>query len=157
MRSAETWFQQYGVSHQNPVNKAIHWVCIPAITWSLLALLQVAPHPFPDVPLAHWATVLVLGSLVFYATLNLRILLVMGLSASALLGVNHGLEAAGAPLGWLAAGVFVLAWIAQFIGHWIEGEKPSFFEDIQFLLVGPAWLWNDLLERVLPRQQPARS
>ena len=36
--------------------------------------------------------------------------------------------------------VFVLAWIGQFIGHLIEGKRPSFFKDLQFLLIGPAWL-----------------
>ncbi len=39
-----------------------------------------------------------------------------------------------------AAVVFVLAWIGQFVGHRIEGRKPSFLEDVKFLLVGPAWL-----------------
>ena len=36
--------------------------------------------------------------------------------------------------------VFIFAWILQFLGHKIEGKKPSFFKDIQFLLIGPAWL-----------------
>lgn len=157
MRSADTWFEQYGESHKNPVNKAIHWVCIPAISWSLLAGLQVVPHPFPEVPLAHWASVLVLGALVFYATLGTRFVIVMGLSALGMLGLNEVLVGAGVPLGPVAAVVFVVAWIAQFVGHWLEGKKPSFFQDLQFLLVGPAWLWNDLLERVAPRGAPARG
>ena len=49
---------------------------------------------------------------------------------------------------WVAAAVFVLAWIGQFIGHAIEGRKPSFLEDVKFLLVGPAWLLHFIYRRV---------
>jgi len=44
------------------------------------------------------------------------------------------------PLWQLALGVFVIAWILQFIGHAVEGKRPSFFTDVRFLLIGPAWL-----------------
>ena len=44
--------------------------------------------------------------------------------------------------------VFILAWIGQFIGHKIEGKKPSFFEDIQFLLIGPAWLLSFIYKKL---------
>ena len=47
----------------------------------------------------------------------------------------------------VAGGVFVLAWIGQFVGHMIEGRKPSFFEDVKFLLVGPAWLLGFIYRR----------
>ena len=47
----------------------------------------------------------------------------------------------------IAAAVFVVAWIGQFIGHAIEGKKPSFFEDVKFLLVGPAWLLHFVYRR----------
>ena len=42
----------------------------------------------------------------------------------------------------------MLAWIGQFIGHKIEGEKPSFFEDLQFLLIGPAWLLGAIYQKL---------
>ena len=44
--------------------------------------------------------------------------------------------------------IFVLAWIGQFIGHKIEGEKPSFFEDLQFLLIGPDWLLGAIYQKL---------
>ena len=47
----------------------------------------------------------------------------------------------------VAAAVFIVAWIGQFIGHAIEGRKPSFFEDVKFLLVGPAWLLHFIYRR----------
>lgn len=140
MRTATHWFEAYGESHQNPLNKAIHWVCIPAITWSLLALLQLVPFPVEAGPLGHWGTVFALVAMAFYATLSPTILVGMTLIGGACLALNAWLAAAGAPLFTLAVGVFVISWIAQFYGHHVEGKKPSFFEDLQFLLVGPAWL-----------------
>ncbi|MHB8570343.1 MAG: Mpo1-like protein, partial [Metallibacterium sp.] len=47
----------------------------------------------------------------------------------------------------LAGVVFVLAWIGQFIGHAIEGQRPSFLTDLAYLLIGPAWLVSKLLKR----------
>jgi uncharacterized membrane protein YGL010W len=148
MRSAEAWFDAYGASHQNPLNKAIHWVCIPAITWSLLALMQGIPFPVDAGPFAHWGTVFAVVAMVFYASLSPTILLGMTLMGGACLWLNAALLAAGAPLYAIAIAVFVISWVAQFIGHYIEGEKPSFFEDLQFLLVGPAWLLQFAYGRV---------
>ena len=48
----------------------------------------------------------------------------------------------------VAFGIFVIAWIGQFIGHKIEGKKPSFLEDLQFLMVGPAWLLSFIYKKV---------
>ena len=156
MRTAQEWFDAYGVSHQNPVNKAIHWVCVPVIVFSTIGLFWAIPHDFlPGVgmagalePYINLGTVLVLGSLIFYFRLGLTIGLGMfAWSALALWG-NALVEAnAPYPLWQVSAVVFVLAWVGQFIGHKIEGVKPSFFEDIQFLLVGPAWLLHFIYRR----------
>ncbi len=142
---------EYGESHQNPVNKGLHWVCVPAIVLSLLALLWAIPVPavFEQWPLVNWATLMVLATLIFYVRLGLPF--VVGMLALAalcfwliILYENH----APWPL-WLAAlVVFVVAWIGQFIGHHVEGKKPSFFKDLQFLLVGPAWLMGFVFRRL---------
>ena len=48
----------------------------------------------------------------------------------------------------LSVSIFVIAWIGQFIGHKIEGAKPSFFEDLQYLLIGPAWLLHFIYRKI---------
>ncbi len=57
-----------------------------------------------------------------------------------------------AALMWLAIGVFVVAWIGQFVGHKIEGSKPSFLTDLAYLLIGPAWIVAKIMRRagILP-------
>ena len=128
----------------------IHWVCVPLIAFSLIALL----HALPTGPLAtfapwfDWAMVLVFSALVFYLRLSLSIAIGMLVLAGIAMAIilNWG-DVMPWPLWPIAIGIFVFAWIAQFIGHRIEGEKPSFLEDIQFLLVGPAWLLSKIYRK----------
>jgi uncharacterized membrane protein YGL010W len=148
MRTAEQWFELYGESHQNATNKLIHWVCIPVILLSTLGLIQAIPFPVDLGPCLHWGTVVAVLGLVFYARLSLTIFVgMLGVSGAAL-AINAGIVATGLPLWAVSAGLFVVAWVAQFVGHKIEGKKPSFFQDLQFLLVGPAWLLQFVYKKV---------
>jgi uncharacterized membrane protein YGL010W len=126
----DEWFNRYGESHQNATNKLVHRICVPLITWSLLAVL------WAWTPVA--ALCLVVIALGFYGYLSMPIALGM-LGVVAVMA--YPLTRMERPT-LLAVGiiVFVLAWIGQFIGHRIEGRKPSFFDDLKFLLIGPAWL-----------------
>ena len=137
VRKIDELFDRYGESHRNPANKAIHWVCVPLITWSLVALL------WSWTPIAAYA--LIALAVAFYAWLSPAIAVGM-LGVSAVL--VYPLTLLGAHALVAAAVVFVLAWIGQFIGHMIEGRKPSFFEDVKFMLVGPAWLLGHVYRRV---------
>ncbi len=147
MRSATEWFDAYGVSHQNTINKAIHWVAIPVIVLSLLGLLQSIPFP-ADIPYLHWGTVVLAAAMVFYAMLSWTVAVGMGLFGIASIAVNQVIVSADLPLLPISLGAFFVAWLFQFIGHKIEGEKPSFFEDLQFLMIGPAWLLQFVYNKV---------
>lgn len=136
-RRVDTLFDRYGQSHRHPRNKAIHWVCVPLITWSLLALLWAWS------PAA--AYVLIGVAMAFYLTLSFPIAIGM-LAVSAVM--IYPLTQLGEATVPVALAVFVVAWIGQFAGHRIEGKRPSFFEDVRYLLVGPAWLLGMLYRRV---------
>ncbi|MDA9952588.1 MAG: DUF962 domain-containing protein [Chitinophagales bacterium] len=145
MKTAQEWFDAYGESHQNGTNKLIHWICIPLIIFSLFGLLMAIPFPESLFGLYFNAAGFVLFlSLVFYLRLSFSLFLGFFIVGSLLLFVNYKLfQAIGMDNGEMALislGIFVLAWIGQFVGHKIEGAKPSFFEDLQFLMIGPAWL-----------------
>ena len=148
MKTASAWFAEYGQSHQNPVNKRIHWVCIPLILVVTLGLFQSIPLPFEAPAWLHGGTLLVLASLVFYFRLSWTLGLGMTLVSMVALGINQAIVSAGLPLLGISVGVFVVAWVFQFIGHRIEGKKPSFFKDVQFLLIGPAWLVHHIYARL---------
>lgn len=136
-RRVDQLLAHYGESHRNPRNERIHFVAIPLIMASLLGLIWAA-HP--------WLAYAFVGaSLVYYARLSVVFLLAMAvLSALALWFVGS----LGALLLPVSVMVFVAAWIAQFIGHKIEGRKPSFFEDLQYLWVGPLFVLARLFERL---------
>jgi uncharacterized membrane protein YGL010W len=135
---------EYGESHQNRINKMIHWLCVPAIVWAVIALLWSIPFPATGQPLPvplNWATLTLLAAQLYYFRLSFRLGLGLLLFNLAMIMLALWVEQSAAwPLWQVALAVFVLAWIGQFIGHLVEGKKPSFFKDIQFLLVGPAWL-----------------
>lgn len=145
MRNLQQWVGEYSESHRNPRNKLIHWICVPLIVWSVTALLWVIPVPIPGTELTHGGVALgvALLALAFYATLSRRLALLMALVFAVNLAVCLLVARWGSPvLLWTAVTVFVLAWIAQFVGHEIEGKKPSFLTDLAFLLIGPAWIAN---------------
>lgn len=154
MGKAQSLFDQYGESHQNGVNKAIHWVCIPAIMFSLFGLLYAIPFPFVETKTFYfnWGALAMLLALAYYLTLSFSLFLGFSLIGFAILFGNQMLyEALGSHDGYHALaslGIFVVAWIGQFIGHGIEGKKPSFLKDLQFLLIGPAWLLHFIYQKV---------
>jgi uncharacterized membrane protein YGL010W len=149
MRSVNDWFASYSADHQNPTNRLIHWICVPAILWSAIAALWVLPVPQSIGRPGFWCALLMVGVLTFYWRLSRPLgaaMIVLFLALA--LSTHFAYEAIGpSRLLWLAIGVFVLAWIGQFVGHIIEGRRPSFFTDLAYLLIGPAWLMGKLLRR----------
>ena len=139
MKTVTEWLDEYSESHQNKTNKVIHWLCVPAILFSIIGILA-------QFSAMLTALILVL-TLVFYARLDL----VLAVAMAALLFVMAWLIVI-LPVGaGFYIGLFVVAWIGQFYGHKVEGKKPSFFKDLQFLLIGPVWCMDAYLSKALPK------
>jgi uncharacterized membrane protein YGL010W len=151
-KSADQWFAEYGESHQDDANELIHWICVPIIFFSVLGLLWSIPVPAAlaaAAPWFKWLYPLLLAALVFYFRLSVP--LAFGLLGFVL--VCCVLLELQARQGWFPVWksslvLFVFAWIGQFIGHKIEGQKPSFFKDVVFLLIGPAWLMHFIYKKL---------
>jgi uncharacterized membrane protein YGL010W len=152
MVTIDQLLDKYGESHLNPINKLIHWVCVPSIVFSLFGVLYALPFPVERGLFTNWAFVFFAVTLVYYLRLSLPIALGLAIICGAMVfGVNAVFNAVGhdaVGLAQVAFGIFVAAWIGQFIGHKIEGQKPSFLEDVQFLMVGPAWLLSFIYKKV---------
>ena len=138
MKTINEWFDEYSESHQNKTNKLIHWVCVPTIYFSIVGIL------------AHFSvlltTLLLVLAFIFYARLDIVLAVAMAVLTSVLAWLIWVL-----PVGYgFYIGLFILAWIGQFYGHKVEGKKPSFFKDLQFLLIGPIWCMDAYLNKVLP-------
>ena len=135
MKSMESWLSEYAVSHTNIINEAIHLICVPLIMFSIYGLVY---------SLSLWfALAFVTITLIFYIRLSIKIsiyMLVVSCIMLFLLSIIPHLLITSLI-------IFAVSWVFQFIGHHIEGKKPSFFKDIQFLLIGPVWVLTSILTK----------
>ena len=151
-KSADQWFAEYGESHQDGTNETIHWICVPVIFYCVLGLVWSLPVPAAlaaAAPWFGWVQPAILAAMFFYFRLS-RPLAFGLLGFIGLCCLLLALQARYCPFPvWKSSLIlFVAAWIGQFIGHQIEGQKPSFFKDVVFLLIGPAWLLHFVYQRL---------
>lgn len=152
MRKIDTFFTEYAQSHQNQTNKNIHWVCVPLIFWSILGFVSLIPSAGFEISKAGFVSYITLIGIavitIFYARLSLKIagymLVVLAFFVLTNAAVTTYLPNYAV---YIYALVFVVSWVFQFIGHKIEGKKPSFLKDLQFLLIGPIWLLHFILQK----------
>ena len=150
MKTAQQWYDEYAVSHQNETNQKIHYICVPAIFFSIVGMIMSIPAGFVQNTLGisnpmvgNWASILMVFLLIFYLRLSFTLFLrMLGFGVLTIIG-NYYLGQY-LPLFLTSLAIFVAAWIGQFYGHHIEGKKPSFIKDLQFLLIGPAWVLEKL-------------
>jgi uncharacterized membrane protein YGL010W len=150
MKTAQEYFDEYAQSHQNETNQLIHYICVPLIFLSVIGLLMSIPTTFLEDniklynPLVeNWAFVIGILLSIFYARLGFWYLVKMLLVIMLSIIINYWI---GNNANLLTASIviFVGAWIGQFYGHKVEGAKPSFLKDIEFLLIGPLWVIEKL-------------
>ena len=142
MRTFDQWMSEYGVSHRNPTNRLIHKICVPLIMLSVVGLFFALPTPaaFDGMaPYLNWSSLFIAACLCFYLTLNFRMFLGMLILTTFMWWISWKLEQAGILIPAMTV-IFVVSWIAQFYGHKVEGRKPSFLQDMVFLLIGPLWV-----------------
>ena len=153
MRKIDLLLSEYGESHQNITNKTIHWICVPLIFFSVIGLIASIPSGLVqsvlgENPYANWATVVLVVAIAYYSTLSITLTIGMTLFALLCLFVTQVISETGTPLWAASLFIFVVAWIGQFYGHKVEGKKPSFLKDLQFLMIGPAWLLHFIYKKI---------
>ncbi|EGR3301735.1 DUF962 domain-containing protein [Vibrio parahaemolyticus] len=142
MRALSDWLEAYGESHQNPINQKIHKVAVPGIYLSVVGLIWSIPQLSILGFQLNWVWFAVIPVWVFYFRLSLSVFMMMLGYTLACISLIWSLEILELPVLHISMLLFGALWILQFIGHKIEGKKPSFFEDLQFLLIGPIWVFR---------------
>ena len=138
MPTLNSYLSLYKDSHQNPLNIKIHFICVPAIMWSLLGFLDTFSILSPPLHLSYLVSLL---GILYYAKMgDVKVFGSMALVTLVMLA-SFGFTPY---LREVSVAVFVLAWLGQFYGHIVEGKKPSFFQDLVFLLIGPVWILKKL-------------
>ncbi|MBB4805153.1 putative membrane protein YGL010W [Chryseobacterium defluvii] len=153
MRKIDLLLAEYGESHRNATNKLIHWICVPLIFWTIVGFISFIPSPhlcasyFGCISLVSIVVIILVT--IFYMRLSFVIGFIM---ICIILLMEHFAYTVNIHFGkraWIVyLGVFVITWILQFVGHKIEGKKPSFLKDLQFLLIGPIWLLSFILTKL---------
>jgi uncharacterized membrane protein YGL010W len=140
MKSLQVWLDSYSQDHQNRKNQLIHKVCVPAIFLAVVGLLHLIPFEFFKVPVGD---IIIAVAMIWYAFLGAKAFAVMFIqlaicrTAVILSIISFGVSTTL----WALIGIFVVAWVGQFYGHHLEGRRPSFLTDLQYLLIGPIWVW----------------
>jgi uncharacterized membrane protein YGL010W len=151
-KTADQWFAEYGESHQNRTNETIHWICVPVIFTCVLGFAWEIPVPeswMTQAPWFNWTLVAMALVMIFYVRLSPALSAGMFFFESVAYALLVMLELyAPWAVGKICVIAFMVAWTGQFIGHVIEGRRPSFFNDIAFLLIGPAWLMSRFYRKV---------
>lgn len=145
MKTLVQHLAQYASYHRNPRNVITHIIGIPIIVISAAALLAKLALTVYGVTLSA-AMALAAASIVFYLRLDIGLGLIM---AALMTGsVVIGTQIAALPTQeWLliSVGSFVVGWIIQFIGHYFEGRKPAFVDDMSGLAIGLLFVTAEVL------------
>jgi len=155
-RPVDVYFDKYQESHNNETNEVIHWICVPLIIFSLLGLVW--SIPFPHIAFlgkyngfVNWASFLIAFSVYYYyrlsPVLSYMMLLLIVIMSWGIVSLEQWQKTGGPAVWVICLVIFVVSWIGQFIGHKIEGKKPSFLDDIKFLLIGPIWLLHFICKK----------
>jgi len=153
MRKIDLLFAEYSESHRNSTNKLIHWICVPLIFWSILGFISLIPSKsigfiyIGEISYVSFAAITLVT--IFYMRLSFIISIIMFILMLIMESFAYGINIRFKENAWIVyLSVFVVTWIFQFLGHKIEGKKPSFLKDLQFLLVGPIWLLSFILKKL---------
>ncbi len=147
MKTFSEWLALYEQDHQHPANKILHKIAVPLIMFSSLAFLWALPAPQWMYGI-KWSFFMMVLSSLFYIKFSLRIAALMYvIMLGQLFLARWLLENLGSFYWGFLAFIFVGAWILQFVGHALEGRKPSFFADPRYLFIGPVWVLLSLMPK----------
>jgi len=145
MKTLQQQLGTYGLYHRSKRNVLTHFFGIPLIVFAVLCLLARIQIPIGSL-LIDGAQLFVFASVVYYLMLSVSLGLIMGALFTLLLLAAQPI-AAMAFWPWLSigVGVFVFGWVLQFIGHYYEGKKPAFVDDLIGLIIGPLYVTVEFL------------
>jgi uncharacterized membrane protein YGL010W len=153
MKKIEQLFTEYGESHKNATNKLIHWICVPLIFWTILGFISYIPTPHVYLNMFGYISIASIVALILVSIFYFRLSFIVGfIMIFVMLIMEYFVSLCNIQFGrksWIVyLSIFIITWILQFVGHKIEGKKPSFLKDLKFLLVGPIWLLGFILRKV---------
>ena len=162
MRTATELLAQYASYHRDRRNIVSHFVGVPLIVFAIGVLLAHPSIAAGGLALTPAWILFALAAAWYVTRGNAALGIVTSAAVAALLWLGQRVADASVAV-WLAcgAGVFAVGWLIQFVGHWYEGRKPAFVDDVVGLLVGPMFVvaealfllgWNKALREEIERR-----
>ncbi|KVD71304.1 hypothetical protein WS62_10710 [Burkholderia sp. ABCPW 14] len=141
MKTLVDQLAQYAAYHRDARNIATHLVGIPMIVVAVTVLLSRPAFGVSGAFALTPAALVALAAVIFYLRLDLRFGVAMAVLLALSLWAGRALAAQTTAL-WLGAGLglFLVGWVIQFVGHYFEGRKPAFVDDLVGLIVGPLFV-----------------
>lgn len=145
MKTLQQQLGNYGLYHRSKRNVLTHLLGIPLIVFAVLCLLARIQIPLGGLVI-DGGQLIVFVSVVYYLMLSVSLGLIMAVLLTILLVGAQPIAAMGfTPWLTISVGLFVFGWILQFAGHYFEGKKPAFIDDISGLIIGPLYVTAELL------------
>jgi len=150
-RTIYDWLSEYHKYHKNSTNKLIHFICVPLIMLTLFGLISLINTSVSVMEYnINILQIFIVSTLIYYMRLSLALsfgmLIISLLFYFIVFELKQTLMMNQLLLCYIS--IFVISWIGQFLGHKIEGKKPAFFKDLQFLLIGPLWIMSFIYNRL---------
>ena len=131
-------FTEYASYHSDRRNRTCHVIGIPLIVLGILGLMSMV-----RLGPVNLAIVAAAATLIYYAAIDVR-------GAVISLVVFVVLYLVAVRLTWeLNLAAFILGWVFQLIGHRFEGTKPKFLENLIYLLIGPLYIFEEVLGAIV--------
>lgn len=156
-KSFDLLTSQFSLLHSNPSNRLIHYISIPVVTFGLLGVIWAIPFPHVDLLGAYngfvnWASFIIAFCIYYYyrlsAVTSYMVLLMVFAFSAGIVGLEKLHNQQGWPEMWLVCLVlFISGVVAQIAGHRAEPKRPSFSESLRSVLIGPMWLFDQLLSK----------
>lgn len=137
---------EYERDHQDKTNRLLHFIAVPLIFFCVVAFVTEIPTPagIEKLP-GGWLLIAVIPASIYYLRRSVTAGVIMIAFTLLCFGIIELLRHAALPVWEVSLGLFIVLWGVQYVGHSIEGKRPSFFRDAQFLLIGPVWVFHKFL------------
>jgi uncharacterized membrane protein YGL010W len=136
MQNISVLIEDYSKCHKNPINEVIHLFAVPAIMFSIVGIIYSINY--------FLAILFIFLSLGFYLNLSVKAFYVMVIWSLLNMYLIYQIKD---KIFIISISIFIVGWLFQFVGHAIEGKKPSFFDDLKYLWIGPLFVFSSIFSK----------
>lgn len=151
MNETDGWLHRYEETHSDLTNPAVYWAAVPMVVLGTVGLLWSLPIPdafFEISPLMNWGTAFLMATAVYYFIISVSLAIGMLPFIIGVAGINMWLDGSDFSLLRVSIGLLLAGIIGLWLGHRNQNSIRPVLDDLQFMMIGPAWLLSVLYKRI---------